>query len=80
MSSVFPDAERERMGEDRAPLPEGISMFRQVERVVGEEYALVALPTHERSEGQHGRLRRLGEQPHRIWEKLRERAEARAQV
>jgi hypothetical protein len=42
MSSVFPGADRERMGEGRAPLPEGISMFSQVERVVAEEYA----PTH----------------------------------
>jgi hypothetical protein len=46
MSSVFPGADRERMGEGRAPLPEGISMFSQVERVVGEEYALLAMPTY----------------------------------
>jgi hypothetical protein len=55
-------------------------MFSQVERRVGEEYALLAIPRHERSETQHRRLRALGEQADRIWEKLRERAEARAQV
>jgi hypothetical protein len=80
MSSVFPGADRERVGEDRAPPPEGISVFSQVERMVGEEYALLAIPTHERSEAQHSRLRELGEQLDRIWEKLRERAEARPQA
>ena len=77
MTSAFPGAETQRPTDDRAPLPEGIRLFSAVERLVGEEYALLAIPAHQRTDAQRSRLSEITEQLDRLWEKLRERADSR---
>jgi hypothetical protein len=78
MTAAFPGAEERRTPEDVAPLPEGIKLFAQIEGLVGEEYALLAIPLHKRSKSESSRLREIAETLDRIFEKLRERAEVRA--
>lgn len=79
MTAAFPGAEKRRAPEDVAPpLPEGINLFAQIEGLVGEESALLAIPAHKRSKSESTRLREIAETLDRIFDKLRERAEGRA--
>jgi hypothetical protein len=64
----------------RGPEPDAnLSLFARVEGLVGEEDALLRIPAHERSDGQHARLREIADDLDSVFEKLRERAERIAQ-
>jgi hypothetical protein len=52
-----------------------LTLFARVEGLVGEEHALLRIPALERSQEQHDRLRSIGDELDRAFEKLRERAE-----
>jgi hypothetical protein len=79
MTAAFPGAEERRTPEGvTPPLHEGVSLFAQIEGLVGEEYALLAIPPHKRSKSDSTRLREIAETLDRIFDKLRERAEVRA--
>jgi hypothetical protein len=58
-----------------APLPSDIGLLARIEDLVGEEHALLLIPAKERNAQQHQRLRDVGAELDRIWDKLRERAE-----
>jgi hypothetical protein len=58
----------------RAALPEE-GLFARIEGLVGEEDALLRIPARERTAEQHERLRSIGAELDRAWEKLRRRAE-----
>jgi uncharacterized protein DUF2630 len=60
-----------------AELPED-GLFARIEGLVGEEEALLRIPAHERSDQHHERLRSIGAELDRVWDKLRERAARRA--
>jgi hypothetical protein len=60
-----------------AELPEE-GLFARIEGLVGQEDALLRIPARERTEEQHDRLRSIGAELDRAFEKLRERAERRA--
>jgi hypothetical protein len=59
----------------RGPDDPELSLFARIEGLVGEEHALLEIPARERTEPQHDRLRSVGDELDRIFEKLRERAE-----
>jgi hypothetical protein len=63
--------------EDAAPdPPDGAHLtFARVERLIGEEQALLEIPAHRRSAEQHDRLRAIGRELDRLWATLRERAD-----
>jgi hypothetical protein len=50
------------------------SLFARIEGLVGEEDALLIIPARERTGEQRDRLRVIGDELDRIWEKLRDRA------
>jgi hypothetical protein len=57
-------------------LPEGSSAeetFARIEGLVGQELALLRIPAARRTSEQRERLRSIGEELDRIWDKLRER-------
>jgi hypothetical protein len=66
---------REDLEAERTPA--GIREYAEIEGLVGEEYALLEVPAHERSEAQHHRLRQIEEHLDQVWHKLEERAERR---
>lgn len=75
---VFPPgSDRVRGPEDLAATPPELGLFARIEGLVGEEAALLAIPAHQRDQAQRDRLRAIGEELDRIWERLRERAERR---
>jgi hypothetical protein len=49
--------------------------FARVERLIGEEKALLEIPAAERTAEQHDRLRTIGQELDRLWDRLRERAD-----
>ena len=51
-----------------------LSLFARIERLVGEEEALLLIPARDRTQHEHDRLREIGDELDRIWERLRERA------
>jgi hypothetical protein len=55
--------------------PAELGTLARIEGLIGEEIALLKIPAKERSTDQHDRLRAIGEELDRIWEKLRDRAE-----
>jgi hypothetical protein len=57
-----------------APERPDASLFARIEGLVGEEDALLTIPARERTGEQHDRLRVIGGELDRIWEKLRDRA------
>lgn len=57
--------------------PAGLREYAEIEGLVGEEYALLEVPEHERSRAQHHRLREIEEHLDESWEHLKKRAEAR---
>jgi hypothetical protein len=72
----LPEARPPRTPDDLAPLPEGLRLFAHIERLCGEEEALLAIPARDRSRQQHDRLRAIAEELDHAWERLRERAES----
>jgi hypothetical protein len=67
--------EREAIAPDLAPQSPGVQLFARIERLCGEEDALLRVPAKDRSNQQESRLREIGAELDRVWEKLRERAE-----
>jgi hypothetical protein len=59
---------------DLSPIPDELELFARIEGLVGEEAALLAVPLERRRQEQHDRLRAIGEELDRMWEKLSERA------
>ncbi|MGZ4250666.1 MAG: hypothetical protein ACXVUE_20480 [Solirubrobacteraceae bacterium] len=59
---------------DLSPIPDELELFARIEGLVGEEAALLAVPLERRRQEQQDRLRAIGEELDRIWEKLSERA------
>lgn len=73
--SVFPGWELSGTPNDK---PDNeISLFARIEGLIGEEGALLAIPTRERTEEEDARLRRISDELDRIWESVRRRAESR---
>jgi hypothetical protein len=60
---------------DLATRSEGLDLFARIEGLVGEEHALLRIPAERRTDHEHARLREIGAELDRIWERLRERAE-----
>jgi Protein of unknown function (DUF2630) len=74
--TMFSDEEPlERGPEDFAPTPEGLDTYARIEGLTGEERRLMAVAHDERTAEQHERLRAIGAELDRAFEKLRERAE-----
>jgi hypothetical protein len=72
--SVFPGWwEQHRAEYMTAELPE-TGLFAHIEGLVGEEHALLQIPAAERTDEHHERLRSIGAELDRVFEKLRERA------
>jgi hypothetical protein len=51
-----------------------LSLFARIEALIGEEEALLLIPARDRKQHEHDRLREIGDELDRIWERLRERA------
>ncbi len=75
--NVFEGLEPQRGPQDFVPGSSDIELFAHVEGLVGEEAALLAIPAKDRSQHHHDRLKAIGEELDRVFEKLRERAERR---
>jgi hypothetical protein len=74
--TIFPDERPlERGPEDLAPTPEDLKLFARIEGLIGEERRLLGIAHAERTAEEHDRLRSIGAELDRIFEKLRERAE-----
>jgi hypothetical protein len=59
----------------RAPeLPEPMRIFSRIEDLIGQERALLHVPDRERTREQRDRLRAIGVELDRVFERLRERA------
>ena len=59
---------------DLSPISPELGLFARIEGLVGEEAALLAIPSHERRHEQRDRLREIAAELDRIWEKLEQRA------
>jgi Protein of unknown function (DUF2630) len=73
--SAFEGLEPQRGPKDFVPGSSDLELFTRVEGLVGEEAALLAIPHEDRSQHHHERLKAIGEELDRAFEKLRERAE-----
>ena len=73
--NAFEGLEPQRGPEDYVPESPDLELFAHVEGLMGEEAALLAIPHQDRSQHHHERLRAIGEELDRAFEKLRERAE-----
>jgi hypothetical protein len=73
--NAFEGLEPQRGPRDYTPEPSDLELFAHVEGLMGEEEALLAIPHADRSEHHHHRLKAIGEELDRAFEKLRERAE-----
>jgi hypothetical protein len=71
--SVPPPKVPRELGDPAERAPEA-SLFARIERLIGEEHALLLIPAAERRRRDHERLREIGDELDRIWEKLRERS------
>jgi hypothetical protein len=59
----------------RAPeLPEAMRVFSRIEHLIGQEHALLQVPDRERTREQRDRLRGIGTELDRVFERLRQRA------
>jgi hypothetical protein len=70
-SSLEPEAERPEGPLEHNP---GASLFAHTEGLMGEEQALLLIPAQERKAHEHERLRAIGEELDRVYERLHERA------
>jgi hypothetical protein len=73
--TAFEGLEPERGPEDFVPGSRDLELYAHVEGLMGEEQALLAVPHEDRSQHHHDRLKAIGEELDRAFEKLRERAE-----
>jgi hypothetical protein len=73
--SAFEGLEPQRGPADFAPGSPDLELFAHVEGLMGEEAALLAIPHEDRTQHHHDRLKAIGEELDRTFEKLRERAE-----
>ena len=73
--TAFEGLEPERGPEDFVPGSRDLEVFADVEGLMGEEAALLTIPHQDRSQHHHDRLKAIGEELDRTFEKLRERAE-----
>jgi hypothetical protein len=73
--TAFEDLEPERGPKDFVPGSPDLELFAHVEGLMGEEAALLAIPHEDRSRHHHDRLKAIGGELDRAFEKLRERAE-----
>jgi hypothetical protein len=73
--NVFEGLEPERAPEDFVPGSSDLEVFAHFEGLVGEEAALLAISAKDRSQHHHERLKAIGEELDRVFEKLRQRAE-----
>jgi Protein of unknown function (DUF2630) len=73
--NAFEGLEPQRGPGDYVPKPRDLELFAHVEGLVGEEASLLAIPHEDRSQHHHERLKAIGEELDRAFEKLRERAE-----
>jgi hypothetical protein len=73
--NAFPGREQPRTKEDLVPDPPELGLFARVEELCGEEDALLKIPAKERSREHESRLREIGAELDRVWERLRERVE-----
>jgi hypothetical protein len=72
--NVFPGWwEQHRAEYMNAELPEH-GLLARIEGLVGQEDALLRIPAHERTDQDHERLRSIGAELDRVFEKLRGRA------
>jgi hypothetical protein len=70
----FPGREPELARTKAAADPTDATYFSQIEDLVGEEAALLAIPAHQREPHHHERLQTIAADLDRIFEKLHERA------
>jgi hypothetical protein len=75
--TAFPGRELPRTKEDLAPDPPELGLFARVEALCGEEDALLKIPAKERGREHESRLREIGAELDRAWERLRERVHHR---
>jgi Protein of unknown function (DUF2630) len=75
--TAFPGRELPRTKEDLAPDPPELGLFARLEALCGEEDALLKIPAKERSREHESRLRGIGAELDRAWERLRERVHHR---
>jgi hypothetical protein len=78
--TAFPGAPHPLGPEDLIPKRPELDLFARIEGLVGEEAALLALPERDRTQAQIDRVRDIGQELDRIWERLRERAERLGRV
>jgi hypothetical protein len=77
VSNVFP-VPHPRDPKEYVPESPGAELFARIEGLIGEERGLLAMPAEDRRPHHVERLREIGHELDRMWEKLRERAERRA--
>jgi hypothetical protein len=75
--NVFEGLEPERGPEDFVPGSSDLDLFARVEGLMGEEQALLAIPHDDRAQHHHDRLKAIGDELDRVFERLRDRAERR---
>jgi hypothetical protein len=73
--NAFEGLEPQRGPGDYVPEPRDLELFAHVEGLMGEEASLLAIPHEDRGQHHHERLKAIGEELDRAFEKLRERAE-----
>jgi hypothetical protein len=73
--NAFEGLEPQRGPGDYVPESRDLELFAHVEGLMGEEQALLAIPHEDRSPHHHERLKAIGEELDRAFDRLRERAE-----
>ena len=73
-SSLEPEARKPEGPLDHSP---GAALYAQIEGLAGEEDDLLVIPAEQRQSHHHARLREIGEELDRIYERLRHRAHKR---
>jgi hypothetical protein len=74
--TTFPGPAHPIGPEDRIPDHPELDLFARVEGLAREEAYLLAIPERDRQQHHHDRLHAITTELDRVWEKLRERAEA----
>jgi hypothetical protein len=69
---------REEIAPERDPGQPELGLFARIEGLLGEEKALLDIPARRRSGREHNRLREIGAELDRIFERLQERSKRAA--